>query len=127
MESYMGSSLCLVCRTKLPPAVPPHASEGVVQLPLCKVCREARPQQTLLALRSKLRKAEKKARDIWDVCRSCASLTQGDGEVKCDSRDCPVFYSRVKTDTQLSVVRGGVGRVLGVFEEEVASKDGLDW
>ena len=123
MESYMGSSLCLVCRTRLPPS-PPGAPAA---LPLCKHCREDRAPQTLLALRTKLQKAEKKVRDMQDVCRSCANLPPGEEEVKCDSRDCPVFYSRVKAGTQLGVARNGVGRVLEVLEEEVGGRGGFEW
>ncbi|KAK4543375.1 hypothetical protein LTR36_005518 [Oleoguttula mirabilis] len=128
MESYMGSSLCLICRTKLPP-VPAQTAHAQLHLPLCTVCREERSQQTLLALRQKLRKAEKKVKDMEDVCRSCANLPPVEEEVRCDSRDCPVFYSRVKANTQLSVAKIGVGRVLEAFEEEVAVKmeHGLEW
>ena len=124
MESYMGSSLCLICRTKLPP-VPPQA-EGV-QLPLCRPCRYEKTQETLLALRRKLRAAETKARDMEDVCHSCAGLAL-DEAVKCDSRDCPVFYSRVKANTQLDVARSGVGKVVGMFEQEVERDwNSLEW
>ena len=123
MESYMGSSLCLVCRTKLPP-IGPYAEE--VQLPLCDECKFERTQKTVLALRRKLQKAEVKARDMHDVCRSCADLAP-DEEIKCDSRDCPVFYSRVKADTQLNVARSGVGKVVEALEEEVAMRPDLEW
>lgn len=127
MESYMGSSLCLICRTKLPP-VPAFAAQAQLHLPLCTLCREERSQETLLVLRTKLEKAEHKVRDMKDVCRSCANLPPTEEEVRCDSRDCPVFYSRVKANTQLSVAKSGFGRVLEVFEEEVAGRSpGLDW
>lgn len=122
MESYMGSSLCLVCRTKLPTL--PHAQES--DLPLCDVCRQDKAQDALFALRTKLRKAEKKARDMNDVCRDCADLAPAD-EVKCDSRDCPVFFSRLKADTHLGVVRNGVGRVLEALEDEVCRRETLNW
>ncbi|TKA26043.1 hypothetical protein B0A50_05555 [Salinomyces thailandicus] len=127
MESYMGSSLCVVCRTKLPPA-PAQVAGGEAPLPLCGVCRYGRAQETLLVLRRQVQRAEGKVRDLQDVCRSCAGLTVGE-EVKCDSRDCPVFYSRVKADTLLGVAKGGVGRVLRAFEEEVAGGGGggLEW
>ena len=123
MESYMGSSLCLVCRTKLPPIA--AAAEGP-QLPLCETCRCVKTQETLLALRRKLQKAERKERDMGDVCRSCSGLAW-DEEVKCDSRDCPVFYSRVKADTQLRVARNDVGRVLQELETDMTTAAELEW
>ncbi|WPG98667.1 DNA polymerase zeta catalytic subunit [Acrodontium crateriforme] len=123
MESYMGSSLCLVCRTKLPP-LPAHAE--VDPLPLCKICRDERPQETILSLRRKLQKAERKAADMQTVCRDCANLAP-DETVRCDSRDCPVFYSRVKAATQLNDAKAGIGQVLEAFMEETSNEKSFDW
>ncbi|KAH9828841.1 DNA polymerase type-B family [Teratosphaeria destructans] len=82
---------------------------------------------TLLDLRRKLQKAEKKRRDLHDVCRSCADLAPGE-EVRCDSRDCPVFYSRVKADTACGVAESGTGGVLAQFEQEVAERrNDMEW
>lgn len=118
MESYMGSSLCLVCRTKLAP--------GSEELPLCHKCRHEKTAATLMALRRKVQKAEETARDISDVCRNCAGLTTADS-IECDSRDCPVFYSRVKANTQLRVARNGIGSVLAKLEIEEGVRDLLRW
>ncbi|SMR62122.1 unnamed protein product [Zymoseptoria tritici ST99CH_1E4] len=126
MESYMASSLCLVCRTRLPPTTGTSTQDP---LPLCPTCLHSRPAQTLLSLRAKVTKAAKKVADIEAVCRSCADLPAGE-EVRCDSRDCPVFYSRVKAKTRCGVVRGGVGKVLGRVEEEMVGKErreDLEW
>ncbi|KAK5163323.1 DNA polymerase zeta [Saxophila tyrrhenica] len=123
MESYMGSSLCIVCRTKLPPV--PAGGEAA-HLPLCDACRTVKSQQTLLTLRQKLQKADRRKTDLERVCRSCAGLAWSE-EVRCDSRDCPVFYSRVKAGTRLRVAREGVGRVLGALETEVGMKAELEW
>jgi len=120
MESYMGSSLCIVCRDRLPKSREP------APLPLCHTCQHLRSQQTLLALRDKIHKVEHRHRDLEDVCRSCAGLSFGE-EVKCDSRDCPVFYSRVKGRTMVGVVKSGVGKVLEGFEKEVAARELLEW
>lgn len=124
MESYMGSSLCLVCRSKLPPVSTSHSTEP--DLPLCHTCRHKKTPQTLLALREKLRKAEQKAVDMQAVCRSCANLAFGE-EVKCDSRDCPVFYSRRKAGTLAGVVRGAVGTVLEKLEAEESGRGFFEW
>ena len=120
MESYMGSSLCIVCRERLPKSREP------APLPLCQSCRFPRSQQTLLALRGKISKAERRHRDLEDVCRSCSGIAFGE-EVRCDSRDCPTFYSRVKARTMVGVVKGGVGRVLEGLEGEVAARELLEW
>jgi DNA polymerase zeta len=85
-----------------------------------------RSAQTLLALSGKIAKAERRHRDLEDVCRSCAGLTFGE-EVKCESRDCPTFYSRVKGRTMVGVVRSGVGKVLEGLEREVEGRELLEW
>ncbi|PSK46036.1 DNA polymerase zeta catalytic subunit [Elsinoe australis] len=110
MESYMATSFCLVCRAKLPPlsSLPPGTE---APLPLCAVCLASKAR-SLLALRARLKKAEKKKKNMDAVCRSCADLPFGD-EVKCDSRDCPVFYSRVKANAK-------VGNAFGVLEPVIA-------
>ena len=124
MESYMGSSLCLVCRTKLLPATTAGVAEP--ELPLCRTCRHVNPCTALLTLRKKMQNAEKRVRDIEDVCRSCSGLAW-DEKIRCDSRDCPIFYSRVKAHTQLRIAERGTGNVLKIFEHEEAKKMDYDW
>ncbi|GAM90388.1 hypothetical protein ANO11243_084310 [Dothideomycetidae sp. 11243] len=113
MESYMSTSFCLVCRAKLPQLTSLRPGEEA-PLPLCEACRTD-GARSLLMLRRRLMKAERKKMDIDAVCRSCSGIAFGD-EVKCDSRDCPVFYSRVKADTKL-------GNVLGVLEPVLAEME----
>ncbi|QIW98811.1 hypothetical protein AMS68_004329 [Peltaster fructicola] len=122
MESFMGSSLCIVCRDKLPPVRP---QADVLPLPLCATCRYEHTQQSLLELQKKMQTVEKRASDLRTVCRSCADLAFGD-EVKCDSRDCPVFYTRIKAETHLNVAQSGIRRVLQELEQE-ANLDALVW
>lgn len=123
MESYMATSICLVCRTKLPPlsSLPPSTS---VPLPLCTRCA-ADTSRTLLALRAKINKAERKKDDLEKVCRSCANLAWSE-EVRCDSRDCPVFYSRVKANTRLGSTRRAVEGVVEAVERREEERL-LDW
>jgi len=120
MESYMATSVCLVCRTKLPPL----ASSTEPALPLCVACAED-TSRTLLALRAKLQKVERKKSDLDAVCRNCANLAW-DEEVKCDSRDCPVFYSRIKANTKVSSVKDMLETVMDAVEKE-ASRTLLEW
>jgi DNA polymerase zeta len=129
MESYMGSSHCLVCRTKLTPVQQQQqtsAFAGEVELPLCETCRHTKTSTTIFTLRRRLQKAETRVREIVSVCRSCADVSF-DEPVLCDSRDCPVFYSRVKANTLLDVARTGTGRVLETLEGETLRREGLEW
>jgi DNA polymerase zeta len=119
LESYMKSSTCLVCRCKLPS--PPPMIQGIemdefAMLPLCSGCL-IKPARSLLALKARLWKTEQRAKQIDLVCRSCSNLAWGE-EVRCDSRDCPVFYTRIRERSKLTGLREGVGTVIEVLEEE---------
>jgi DNA polymerase zeta len=122
MESYMSISTCVVCRIKL--ATPPP---GTVSLPLCTPCA-ATPALTLLALRNNLRSARTKMTDIDSICRSCADVPNGD-EIKCDSRDCPVFYSRVKATAKYKVEEQRLEGVIEAIEaaEERKLREMFEW
>jgi DNA polymerase zeta len=52
------------------------------------------------------------------VCRSCSGLAWGE-EVRCDSRDCPVFYTRIREKSRLANLKEGVGRVAEELEEGI--------
>jgi DNA polymerase zeta len=118
LESYMKSSACLVCRAKLPPT-PPHipgvALDAFALLPLCAKCLK-RPARSLYALRDRIRRTEIKATQVDLVCRDCSNLAWGE-EIKCDSRDCPVFYTRIKERSKLSELNESAGRVVEIIEE----------
>jgi DNA polymerase zeta len=116
LESYMKSSSCLVCRAKLSPPQRLPGERALNVLPLCSSCL-VRPARALLALKDRLWKAEQCAKQIDSVCRSCAGLAWGE-EIKCDSRDCPVFYTRVRERERLAGLREGVGKVIEALEEE---------
>lgn len=112
LESYMKSSSCLVCRDRLE-----------AELPICNRCLE-RADTSLLALRSRLAKAEKKAVHLEKVCRSCAGLAWGE-PVKCDSKDCPVFYTRSRHMASLGSTKALIEPVIGVLQEE--ERNAFDW
>ncbi|KAF2229850.1 putative DNA polymerase zeta catalytic subunit [Viridothelium virens] len=122
LERYLQKSVCLVCRTKL---APPKSLAEDKELPLCADCRK-RPSRAILALRTKLSTAEKKVADVERVCRSCANLSWND-EVKCDSRDCPVFYSRIRAKTKEGVEKAGIGEIVGTLEYAEGRKSVLEW
>ncbi|KKK13873.1 hypothetical protein P175DRAFT_0457016 [Aspergillus ochraceoroseus IBT 24754] len=87
LESYMRSSTCVVCKTnKL------HAETDT---PLCSPCMQ-QSHVSLLDLISRQRQAEQKVSNLERICRSCMDVPFGD-EIKCNSLDCPVFYSRTRS------------------------------
>ena len=128
LESYMKSSACLVCRAKLPPA-PPHLPgvdiDAFAMLPLCAKCL-IRPARSLLALKDRIWKSEVRAKEVDMVCRSCSSLAWGE-EIKCDSRDCPVFYTRIRERSKLSGMKESIGTVIEVLEQEKGGSEDLEW
>ncbi|KAF2791127.1 hypothetical protein K505DRAFT_377011 [Melanomma pulvis-pyrius CBS 109.77] len=132
LESYMTSSTCLVCRAKLPPAptiLPGVDTDAFATLPLCSPCL-TRPARALLALKMRVWKCEQRVQQVDMVCRSCAGLAWGE-EIKCDSRDCGVFYTRVRETARLKSERNGTGGVVEVLEGERAAGSGgrqdLEW
>ncbi|KAF2032252.1 hypothetical protein EK21DRAFT_61464 [Setomelanomma holmii] len=122
LESYMKSSACLVCRAKLPPP-PPTDTDTYALLPLCKQCLK-RPARSLLALKDRIWKSEVRIKDVDAVCRSCSNLAWGE-EIKCDSRDCPVFYTRIRERSKLAGLKEGVGKVIEALEEREDDLDGV--
>ncbi|KAH8802853.1 DNA polymerase-like protein zeta catalytic subunit [Xylogone sp. PMI_703] len=93
IESYMKSSSCIVCKEKL------IDSEG----PICMSCIESSPT-SILTIQTRLSDAESKVLNIQKVCQACSGLSPLD-EVRCDNKDCPVFYTRVKQAAHLRAER----------------------
>ena len=117
LESYMKSSACLVCRAKLappPPHIPGVNADAFALLPLCSKCLR-RPARSLLALKERIRNSEVRVKQVDMVCRNCSNLAWGE-EIKCDSRDCPVFYTRIRERSRLAGLKDSVGGVIEVLE-----------
>jgi len=72
-------------------------------------------------LRTQLKKSEKRNANFHAICRSCASLTPVE-EIPCDSKDCPVFYSRVRQAGALAADRQSIGQAIKALEDL-----DLDW
>ncbi|KAF2440746.1 hypothetical protein P171DRAFT_420696 [Karstenula rhodostoma CBS 690.94] len=117
LEGYLKSSTCLICRSKLPP-IPPkfNALDTGLRLPLCKQCLK-KPARALLGLKHIIWKSEKRASNINTICRSCSNLAWGD-TIRCDSRDCPVFYTRIRENSRLAGLRDDLGRVVEALEDD---------
>ena len=112
LESYMKSSTCLVCRELLD-------SDS----PICNSCYDQAPQ-SLLLLQAKLAKAERKASQLAKVCRSCSGFSWKE-DIRCDSKDCPVFYSRTRQAADLSSAKTQIEPVVRVLE--MKEDDDLAW
>lgn len=119
LESYMKSSSCMVCRSKLPSSPPAHlpGSENnpYAILPLCAKCLK-RPAHSLLSLKYRIWDSETRVAEVDQVCRRCSNLAWGE-EIKCDSRDCPVFYTRIKEHSRLTALKDSVGPVIELMDK----------
>lgn len=131
MESYMKSSACWVCKgkvdvpgsckfQKLLPCLSQNQKLTVNLAAVCSECMMDR-DNSLYKLRSRLKKSEKRNADFHAVCRSCAGLTPSE-EVLCDSRDCPVLYSRVRQAATWAADRHSIGPAVEALENL-----NLDW
>jgi DNA polymerase zeta len=114
LESYMKSSSCLVCKVKL-------EVEGAI----CPKCLADKPT-SLLSLRTRVNQAERRLLDLQRVCQSCSGVSPLD-EVKCDSKDCPVFYTRTRQKARLKTERGMVEPVIKELSTLKIDMGDLDW
>ncbi|KAJ4358509.1 DNA polymerase zeta [Didymosphaeria variabile] len=116
LEGYLKSSVCLICRSKLPP-LPRNldALDAGLRLPLCKQCLR-KPARALLGVKNIIWKSEKRMSNIDTICRSCSNLAWGE-TIRCDSRDCPVFYTRIREKSRLAGLRDDLGTVVEALEE----------
>ncbi|EXJ81893.1 DNA polymerase zeta subunit [Capronia coronata CBS 617.96] len=142
LESYMKSSTCLVCRELLDTSTTTTAATTSTtaaaalsaNLGLCSNCIR-NSARSILTLRTRLTKTERRVNQLAKVCRSCSGLAWNE-EVKCDSKDCPVFYSRTRYNVSWGNERAQLGPVLESLErhddddgnEHVkVNESGLEW
>ncbi|KAL2065452.1 hypothetical protein VTL71DRAFT_3122 [Oculimacula yallundae] len=114
LESYMKSSSCLVCKEKL-------ESEGSI----CPRCLSDEPT-AVLRLRSRLNDAERTFLDIQKICQGCSGISPLD-EVRCDSKDCPVFYTRTRQKARLKTERSVVEPVMKELAGLIVQLEDLEW
>ena len=112
LESYMSSASCVVCSAKTRAA----------DVSLCDECGRDVPA-SLVALEGRLAKLQRGIMDVDAVCRSCAGLGPLE-EVFCDSKDCPVYYTRVKEGVRLRAEKAVVDPVIEKLLSEPAR---LEW
>ncbi|ROW07154.1 hypothetical protein VPNG_07381 [Cytospora leucostoma] len=103
LESYLRSASCVVCGAKM--KVNNNSNSGNSDnIVLCGRCRRD-AAGSLLQLQGRLNTEERRLVEVVKVCQSCAALSPLD-EVPCDSKDCPVFYTRKKQEARLRSERG---------------------
>ncbi|KAI9841878.1 MAG: DNA polymerase zeta [Sclerophora amabilis] len=122
LEFYMRSSHCVICRERVQSV---SASASASSSPLCKDC-SSRTSQSLLTLRGRLKQEETRSINVDKVCRSCAGLAFGE-EIKCDSKDCPVFYTRLRQDASLRSSRATIEPAIEALEQKAAKANPYDW
>ncbi|KAI8288164.1 DNA polymerase zeta catalytic subunit [Colletotrichum sp. SAR11_57] len=113
LESYLKSASCISCNAKM-------QVEGV----LCPKCEQDAPS-SLFNLQTRLNHEERKYMEVVRICRSCSGLPAAD-DVPCDSKDCPVFYSRVKQSTRLKTEKSALDPVIQELVLK-AGKGSLEW
>lgn len=123
LESYMQVMSCAVCNVHIQPRRqrPPPAAAAPRTAPVftfrqqppqpqqrpkkrqpkpgepivCGRCRRD-ARESLLAMQARVTRERRRLDDVLGVCRSCAGLAPAGEPVECDSKDCPVFYTRIK-------------------------------
>lgn len=114
LESYMKSTHCLVCRAKFT-----HKDN-----PLCPRCRTNVPA-SLLTLQKRVSTEDRRLQEVMAICRSCSGLGPSE-EVSCDSKDCPVFWTRMRQTTKARGERSTSGPVIQALTDGV-DRLSLEW
>lgn len=136
LESYLRSASCVVCGVKIKTSTAAARSnntnnnngigiDGGNEARLCGRCRRD-AAGSLLKLQGRLNAEERRYRDVVKVCQSCAALSPTD-EVPCDSKDCPVFYTRHKDAARLRSERAVVEPVMRRLARTGVGPKALEW
>lgn len=135
LESYMRSTQCLVCNAKFVADDAANDAAQALVSPLCHACRADAPA-SLLALQTRLAAEQRRLRDLVAVCRTCAGLGPfdasddgqgGAGGFPCDSKDCPVFWSRMKQRTKLAGTVAAAGPAIRGLVDAADRAAALEW
>ncbi|OIW30669.1 hypothetical protein CONLIGDRAFT_630624 [Coniochaeta ligniaria NRRL 30616] len=117
LEAYLKSASCAVCGVKMH-----KESVGTV----CSRCKRD-TAASMVKVQRRLNADEVRLRDAVKVCQTCAGLPPVDVDVRCDSKDCPVFYSRTKLASRVRTERSIVESVLSELEDPEAGRRELEW
>lgn len=123
LEGFMNTSTCIVCKDRLDPidSGVGDENEEAPDFPLCAACLR-RPARTLLSIKRYVRDVEHSVKEIESVCRVCEDFAWGE-DVKCDSRDCPVYYTRVREKAKLK----GLDEAVEDVVQDLVDLGDLEW
>jgi DNA polymerase zeta len=99
LHNYLKTRVCAVCKSI-------ETNDEI-----CPECSENSAEAGYI-LASRTSVLEKKFDELVRICSDCAGVVWGD-EVACDSRDCPVFWSRLKA---LRGMEGALDRDLAFLD-----------
>ncbi|KAI1176388.1 DNA polymerase family B [Nemania sp. FL0916] len=123
LESYMKAAGCLVCGTHTKQNN--NNNNNNEGSPLCTRCRSDVPA-SVLRLQTRLNSEENKYLDVMKICQSCAGLAPLD-EVSCDSKDCPVFYTRMKQGARYRAEKAAVLPAVQMLLDGEVGMEALEW
>ncbi len=121
---YFQVAECVVCGIRLKGTKDKGKGKAAMS-PICKACGANRPA-TLARLTSRLNDSEKRYRAAVRVCRDCAAVPPLD-DVACDSKDCPVFYTRAKRAARMRAERSLLMPVVDTLTERELRLKALEW
>ncbi|KAK3955000.1 hypothetical protein QBC32DRAFT_381995 [Pseudoneurospora amorphoporcata] len=144
LEAFLATTICTACGVKikrplgvgvglareldmgmLAPPDEENAENAVDRdrgLPLCRRCASD-PPTLVVDMQTKVSRAEKSYVEIMKVCQSCSGFTPTE-EVPCDSKDCPVFYSRMKQRTKMNAEKRVMEPLMRLFGDLELGKGG---
>jgi hypothetical protein len=79
----------------------PHYIALILQ-DVCESCRD-NPSESAHTVSARSQSAESRYWQLQAICADCCAIPVGE-DICCDSRDCPVFYSRLKSVSRLEEV-----------------------
>jgi DNA polymerase zeta len=108
LEWFMNSTSCIACGVKMARSDENNNknNNNGERLPICGRCAADAPA-TMVLLQARLNAERRRYADVMKACQTCAGLAPLE-EVPCDSKDCPVFYTRVKQGTLVRTERAVV-------------------
>ncbi|KAL7938291.1 hypothetical protein V8C35DRAFT_146512 [Trichoderma chlorosporum] len=115
LEAYLQPLNCIVCGRKI---------ASTAKLSLCRFCYGGMPA-SLLTLQSRLTAAEGRYDEILRVCQSCEGVGPLE-EVRCESHDCPVFWTRTKLKTKMLHEQAVTRPIIHGLNTRMAGHS-LDW
>ena len=106
LHTFVGSRICPICEKMT-------KDDGQE---VCYTCRSD-PSGSIYSISSRSQTSEARLTQLQSICSDCCGIRFGD-EVACVSRDCPVFYARLKAASALKDTLSLAGRALEVIEHE---------